>query len=80
MQAHDILELEQRMTAAVDEIHRRSSAVAMARQVKEYASDMRKNLLATYSAPLLKDNSSAAAETLARSNPQFQDELAAQME
>ena len=80
MEALDLLELESRMTAAVEELHKRSSAVAMSRQIKEYSSDMRKNLLAKFTAPLLKDNSATAAETLARANEQYQGELEMQMD
>ena len=75
MDAHDLIEIEARLSATADELIKRTSAVAMARQIKEFASDQRKNLLARYTAPMLKDNSATAAETCARSDPQYQHEL-----
>lgn len=77
MDAHSLLELERQLVATVEELQKRTSAVAMARQIKEYAPDQRKNLLARYVAPLLKANSATAAETLARANEQYQEELQA---
>lgn len=72
MDATDLLELEARMVAAVEDLQKRASAVAMSRQIKEFSSDMRKNLLAKYTAPLLKDNSATAADTMARANDDYQ--------
>jgi len=75
MDAHDIIELERRLAATVEELHSRASAVAMSRQIKEFISDQRKNLLAKYTAPLLRDNSATAAETLARANDDYEAEF-----
>lgn len=76
MDAHDILELERRMTQAAEELHRNCSAVAMSRQVLEFVSDQRKNTLAKYAAPLLKaGESAAAADTLARSESGYLSEF-----
>ena len=80
MEAHDLIEIEARLSATAEELLNRASAVAMARQIKEFGSDQRKNLLARYVAPMLKDNSATAAETLARSNEVYQQELGALMD
>ena len=80
MDAHDLIEIEARLSATADTLIRSASAVAMARQIKEYASDQRKNLLARYTAPLLKDTSATAAETLARADPRYQQDLNEQMD
>jgi hypothetical protein len=75
MDAHDLLDIERRLVATVEEMHKLTSAVAMSRQVKEFVGDQRKNLLSKYVAPHLKDGSATAAETLARANEQYQAEL-----
>jgi len=76
MDAHDLLEIERRLVATVEDMHKLASAVAMSRQVKEFVGDQRKNLLAKYAAAHLRDGSAAAAEMLARANPEYQAELA----
>lgn len=77
IEGHDILDLEQRLMDAVTDLGRRSDAVALARQIKEFNGEQRKNLLARFAAPLLADNSAAAADTLARANELYQQEIAA---
>ena len=76
MDAHDLIEIERRMTATVADLQARAAAVALSRQIKEFVSDQRKNLLAKYTAPLLKDNSATAAETLARATEGYLTEFA----
>jgi hypothetical protein len=76
MDAHDILNLEKRLADAVADISKRVDAVATARQVKEYDSDRRKQLLARYTAPhLLGDKSATAADALARADERYGAEL-----
>jgi len=75
MEALDLLQLESRMVAAVEELQKLSSAVAMSRQIKEFASDLRKNLLAKYVVKYLADNTATAAESKARADEQYVDEL-----
>lgn len=65
-----------RMQKCCATLHGLVSHVALARQVKEYASDRKKNVLAKYVAVHLKaGETSTAAETLARADPLFQKEL-----
>lgn len=68
--------MEKRMVQAVADIGRRTDAVAQARQIREFASDQRKNLLAKYASPLLRAGESAtAAELHARADTAYQREL-----
>jgi hypothetical protein len=72
----DILDIEKRLTAALLDLRRRVEAVAMARQIKEYASDQRKNLLAQYKIKHRGESESdAGQETLARADAEYQREL-----
>ena len=80
MEALDLIELERRMVAAVEELQKLSSAVAMSRQIKEFCSDLRKNLLAKYVVKHLADSSATAAESYARADEQYQGELETLME
>lgn len=69
---NDALKVEQRLRAATNELHKLAEPVAMARQVKEFSSERRKALLAQFTVPLLADNnSSAAAEAMARATPEY---------
>lgn len=68
---NDALKVEQRLRAATNELHKLAEPVAMARQVKEFSSERRKALLAQFTVPLLIGNSSAAAEAMARANPEY---------
>ena len=72
MDAHQLIELERQLVAAVDDLHRRTSATAMARQVKEFINDSRKNVLAKHMVAYLRDGeSNPRAETMARASQQF---------
>lgn len=78
---HDASKAEARLRAAANRLHAMAGEVAQAKQVKEFASDRRKNLLARYMAPLLASGSGAtAAEMVARANPEYQQELDEQAE
>ena len=66
------LEIAARLRDSVNAIHKMANDVAEARQVREFAADRRKNLLAKYMRPYLeKDISATKAEWLARSEPDF---------
>lgn len=66
-----------RLKLASKRIHDLANEVGHARQCKEFLSDMKRNLLAKYMlGPIKSDESAAAAEVIARSNPEFQAELA----
>ena len=67
----DSAKSEQRLRAAANKLHELAPAVAKARQVKEFSSDRRKNLLARYMAPLLIGGSVASAETTARADMDY---------
>lgn len=72
---------EQRLRDAANRLQRMAKDVAKAKQVREFASDRRKNLLARYQAPLLATTSYAASEPIARANEAYQaefEDLAAQ--
>lgn len=75
MDSNEIMELSHRLDAVVTELDRMVNAVATARQVREYNSELRKNLLARYTARLLHENSATAAETLARANCDYQSDM-----
>jgi hypothetical protein len=76
MDNSDLMELSKALSETVDEMGRMVTAVATAKQVKEYNGELRKNLLARYVAPLLETTKSAtAAETLARASSDYQSEL-----
>lgn len=75
------MDLEKRLCAAVDDLRRRTEAVAMARQIKEFSSDQRKNLLARYKFKYRSEvESDAGQESLARADAQYQSELDAMAE
>lgn len=58
---------------AADKLSSMAASVAQARHITTYDSDRRKRTLALFAAPLLiNGESSAAAETGARCNPQYQ--------
>ena len=71
MTNEEIKKTQDRFRAVANTIHNMTSAVAEARQVKEFISDQRKNVLAKHTLQFLADNSAAAAETLARSSDGF---------
>ena len=80
----DIRKLQKRLEEARNSLHRIAPLVGVAKQVREYDSDRRKNLLAKHSLSALKEgNSVAAAELEARADPIYRNEfeaLAAQRE
>lgn len=69
-------QIAERMKGSTRKLHQLASQVGSARQIREYDSDRRKNLLAKYVVKALKDGQSAtAAETIGRSDPAYQEEL-----
>jgi len=76
MQADDLIQISLRLDETVNELTKMVNAVATAKQVREYNSELRKDLLARHVAPLLADNSATAAETLARASESYQKERA----
>jgi len=68
--------VQRRLESARNAIHKLAPLVGMAKQVRDYDSDRRKNLLAKYMLPHLKAGGSAAAsEVDARADPAFQAEF-----
>jgi len=80
----DIEQIEHRMKTATLELHKLSPLVGVAKQVRQYDSDRRRNLLAKFMRPhIKKGETSTAAETLARSTEGFEigfNELAKELE
>jgi len=80
----DVSLIEKKLRDASSRIFTMSGNVGQARQVREYDSDRRKNLLAKYARASLKAGESAAgSEAIARSDPGYRAEfeaLAAQRE
>lgn len=70
----DVLALQRKLTQAADKLSQMAGNVAMARHVTTFDSDRRKRALAMAAAPLLASgqSSAAAAETIARSSPEYQ--------
>ena len=69
-------EAAERMDKAAERLRNMSSQMGMAQQVREYDSDRRKNLLATYTVKFLKqDNGVAASEAHARADESYQKRL-----
>jgi len=72
------VEVEKRLRNSIRQIHNLTVHVGHAKQVREYDTDRRKNLLAKYVVPLLKAGErSTASEMHARANPAYQSELEA---
>lgn len=72
----DSTQVAGRLKLASKRIHDMANEVGHARQVKEFIGDMKKNLLAGYIVPFLKDGeTSSAAESKARAEEQFLIEL-----
>lgn len=77
LDGHDITDLEKRLADALAELDRHTETVAWAKQIREFGSDLRKNLLAKYKLPHLKaGESDAKAESYARADESYQTELA----
>jgi hypothetical protein len=71
-----IIEIEQRLETAVNDLSKRVNAVAQARQVKEFVGEDRKNLLASFKVKHAEDNEADnAQETAARADPEYQKSL-----
>ena len=69
---------QKRLVEAANALQRLVPQVAVSRQIKEFASDRRKNLLARWTRNAIcgdKTLSATMAEAIARANPQFQVEF-----
>jgi hypothetical protein len=75
MDGSDIPQLQAEMVRCCDELVAGASALAQARQILAHDSDMRKNILATSTAPLLEECSATAAEIKARACPEYRQAL-----
>jgi hypothetical protein len=68
----EIKNIEKRMTECVAAMRKMTALVGVARQVKEFSSDQRKNVLAAEQIKYIRAGESvAAAENLARSSPTY---------
>lgn len=68
----DIREIEKKMQECIARMRSMSGIVGVARQVKEFSSDQRKNALASEQVRFIQRGESvAAAENLARSSPVY---------
>lgn len=73
----DTAAIQKAIYDTLHDIERRIEATAMAKQVKEYSSEQRKNLLARHMLKPLKDGESvAAAETMARASIEYEKDFA----
>ncbi len=73
---HDISEVEQRLRSCSKRLHQLAASVGAAKQIRQYDTDRRKNLLAKYVVRALKEGHSAtAAEAYGRSDEAYQTEL-----
>lgn len=73
---HDIQDIEKRLNDALDDMRRKTSAVAEAKQVQKFAIKTEAGLLARYAAPhILKGKPANIAKTLALADPQYQKEF-----
>ncbi len=73
---HDISEVEQRLRSCSKRLHVLAPQVGAAKQIRQYDTDRRKNLLAKYVVKSLKAGESAtAAEAHGRADPSYQMEL-----
>jgi hypothetical protein len=74
----EIEKVQRRLETARNDIHKMAPMVGSAKQVRDYDSDRRKNLLAKHMLPHLKaGGSAAAAEVDARANASYQVEFEA---
>ncbi len=70
---HDISEVEQRLRSCSKRLHQLAPQVGAAKQIRQYDTDRRKNLLAKYVVRALKEGHSAtAAEAYGRSDEGYQ--------
>jgi len=73
-----IAQIEKRLKSATGRLHQLAAAVGHAKQVREFAGDRKKNLLAKYVVRALKaGETSTAAETIGRADPSYQSDLEA---
>jgi len=73
---HDISQVESRLKDATRRLHQLSPQVGAAKQIRQYDTDRRKNLLSKYVVRALKEGHSAtAAEAHGRSDQSYQTEL-----
>ena len=73
---HDISQVEARLKDATRRLHQLAPQVGAAKQIRQFDTDRRKNLLAKYVVIALKEGHSAtAAEAYGRSDPSYQTEL-----
>lgn len=75
--ANDLYRLSRELDSLARQLEGIAPELADARAAKDFDSDRRKNLLASFMAPLLADNSATAAEALARANPEYQERFKA---
>ncbi len=74
--SRDIGEVEQRLRTCSKRLHQLSASVGASKQIRQYDTDRRKNLLAKYVVRALKEGHSAtAAEAYGRSDEAYQTEL-----
>ncbi len=74
--SHDISQVETRLKDATRRLHQLSASVGAAKQIREFSTDRKKNLLAKYVVRALKEGHSAtAAEAYGRSDEAYQAEL-----
>lgn len=73
----DIASIQRQLQEACDELSHMVDAVAKARQIKEWDGERRKAALSVQVAPLLADNSAAAAEHKARASEAYHGAMAA---
>jgi hypothetical protein len=72
----DIYEIEKRLKLTIKRLRELAPLVGQAKQVRDYDSDRRKNLLARYTVPLLKAGKGvASSESHARADPAYNAEL-----
>lgn len=69
--AQDLYRLSRNLENVALQLEQIAPELAKARTIRDFDGDRRRNLLAEYVAPLLADHSATAAETLARTNPDF---------
>lgn len=75
---HDIGQIEQRMKLCTKRLHSLAPQVGAAKQIRQYDTDRRKNLLSKYVVKSLKAGESAtAAEAHGRADTAYQAELEA---
>ncbi len=73
---YDISQVETRLKDATRRLHQLSASVGASKQIRQYDTDRRKNLLAKYVVRALKEGHSAtAAEAYGRSDEAYQAEL-----